>query len=400
MRRGVLRMRVTSAFVLACGAWACGEESDSAGLPHGAAASAATGGGSGSDGTGGSSGTGGGGGTGASAPGPSKRSACRAYLEAACARYVECGHWDEDNCLAFLRHCPDYLFSEGSTRTIEQTLECAEAWKTHDCERTRLGVPPDCATPGTRQGGETCSFIAQCESLSCSPSGDVCGTCMRFPLPGEDCSGDGIICPFGEQCVGGSCEPEDPPPPMPPPDPPPSVGELCFGACAESFVCAENPNDPSVRICQVAPATGEPCARSYQRGICGSNDYCDAQQSCVELPNAGEACGVGQYGPEYCRAGSFCDRRSDGSALCVPNGGPGDRCSTTPTYLSSYQCSTGLFCLCDDDACSTGSCRDLREEGQRCDEPHTGCDLGTRCDGTWCVAKDELTIFAEQCGSL
>ena len=39
------------------------------------------------------------------------------------------------------------------------------------------------------------------------------------------------------------------------------------------------------------------------------------------------------------------------------------------------------------------------EEGESCGAANTRCAAGTECTGGRCVATDELTIFAQLCGS-
>ena len=43
------------------------------------------------------------------------------------------------DCDQYLKLCPDYLFSPGSTRTIQSALDCANARRTQNCDELRLG---------------------------------------------------------------------------------------------------------------------------------------------------------------------------------------------------------------------------------------------------------------------
>jgi len=292
----------------------------------------------------------------------SKRHACREYLTAACERRAECsGPSGLDSCLENLALCPDYLFSDGSTRTVQGTLECAEAWKTLPCQSVQTGIAPACSTAGTRQPGETCGFASQCQSLVCAGTDVGCGVCLRLAALGESCDGVEVGCAAGLRCNLGSCEtvpwsPDDVVVPI-------AAGEACrFGdVCVAGYACLKDPPDDTLADsrCQIPPGPGEPCVYNAVGGIaCASDAYCSPSASgtrtCMRWPAAGEPCAS----------------NSSVSTLCAPG-----------------------------DQCESRICIGTLEEGESCGAANTRCAAGTECTGGRCVASDELTIFAQLCGS-
>ena len=286
----------------------------------------------------------------------SKRYACREYLTAACERRAECaGPTGLDRCLDALALCPDYLFSDGSTRTVEGTLECAKAWRTLSCENVETGIPPACSTPGTRQPGEACRFASQCESLACSGTDTTCGVCLRLAAAGETCDGVEVGCPSGQRC-SGTCEvvqwsPHEVFPPK-------AAGEECqYGdVCIDGYMCLNDPMDEylaSVSRCQIPPGPGSPCAYNVVGGIaCASDSYC-WMNTCERRPAPGEPCASNSSVSTVCDVGDECEDR-----ICI-----------------------GIL-----------------EEGEPCGAASTRCAPGTECSAGHCVATDELTIFPALCG--
>src|SRR5258708_1823076 len=79
-----------------------------------------------------------------------KRKACRDYLAAVCARFEVCLGPTHRGCLAKQDQCPDYLFSPGSTRTIESVEACLPAIAALSCDDLNTANFPACSTPGTK----------------------------------------------------------------------------------------------------------------------------------------------------------------------------------------------------------------------------------------------------------
>jgi hypothetical protein len=289
----------------------------------------------------------------------SERSACREYLTAACERRAECsGPTGLDRCLDLLALCPDYLFSDGSTRTVEATLDCAQAWKTLSCQDVETGIPPACSTPGTRQPGEACRFASQCESLACSGTDTACGVCLRLAAAGEPCDGVQVGCPAGQRC-NGTCEvvqwtPHEPFVPL-------AAGEECqYGdVCVDGYLCLNDPMTEylaSVSRCQIPPGPGSPCAYNVVGGIaCASDSYC-WMSTCERRPAPGDPCAMNGSVSTVCEIGDECDE----NRVCI-----------------------GIL-----------------EEGEPCGAASTRCAPGLECSAGRCVATDELTIFPALCGSM
>jgi hypothetical protein len=348
----------TTSLLAITSVWGCeggASEAQNQGGTAGAAGASATAG----EGTGASGGTQTDGGTeeGGSSSLSSKRYACREYLTAACERRAECaGRTGLDACLDLLALCPDYLFSDGSTRTVQGTLDCAQAWRTLSCENVETGIAPACSTPGTRQPGEACRFSSQCESLACSGTDAACGVCLRLAAAGESCDGVEVGCSLGQRC-NGTCEivewtPHEIVPPK-------AAGEECqYGdVCVDGYMCLNDPMTEylaSVSRCQIPPGPGSPCAYNVVGGIaCASDSYCSIS-TCQRRPAPGETCGINSSVSTVCELGDECDE----NRVCI-----------------------GIL-----------------EEGEPCGAPSTRCAAGTECSGGRCVATDELTIFPTLCG--
>ena len=120
----------------------------------------------------------------------------------------------------------------------------------------------------------------------------------------------------------------------------PQLGESCEASffCVEPAVC-----DTTINQCVAPPTAGQPCLNAG----CAEPLYCDvdlAVPTCMARPPLGQACTV------------------------------------------SYGCEDGATCLCDDTACTTRSCRTMREPGESCTGPHERCiPDATRCEGGVCV---------------
>jgi hypothetical protein len=140
------------------------------------------------------------------------------YATAWCLRTHQCLGTPPEligaNCAQISLHCPDVSFSDGSTRTPEGLLDCAEQIATYDCDAWNIDVLPECVTPGTRGPGEACIFSSQCQSLAWSGSADSCGACLRFATDADDCNDATVVtCEPGDACDSdtGRCLPRSPP---------------------------------------------------------------------------------------------------------------------------------------------------------------------------------------------
>ena len=326
---------------------------------------------------GGSGGAGGNAAGASGAGGVSRRAACIAYATAGCERRLECGDPREPgNCDAFVDLCPDAVFSPGSTRTVESVVACAEIFRTFPCEELLRGAVPDCATPGTFEGGADCAFDSQCESLTCDGA-SRCNTCKFLADADRPCSEPDTVCPLGQYCAATGCVDQVPVEPSLVA----RLGEACdaLTACLDSR--CERPSGSSVGVCVDYPTSG-PC--DFNR--CASTAYCNSQQQCVANPTAGQPCAI-LGSTQFCAAGSVCR-----SGICELLPGPGGPCSAAPGYQFPSGCQPGLHCVCADDACTSGQCVQLAQEGESCPMPNV-CVIGTECRAGVCVGVDSLGLF-------
>jgi hypothetical protein len=343
--------------------------------------------GGGSAGTGASSGSGGSSGTGASSGSggtigsdASPRAACRHYLETACRRIAECdGTTVLSSCLGAMDRCPDYSFSPGSTRTVASLIACAEQWTTFDCTQATNGGSPPCATPGTRQTGETCAFASQCQSQRCGTIAGVssCGTC-KAPVPdGSPCS-ELSDCALGHVCSAGVCGTPAPRPPRPPPA---AAGAPCTGRCVEGYACG--PDAVAEPRCVPLPGPGSPCIQER----CREGAYCSfATRQCLTEPGVGEPCGQGTSGAVVCVRGARCGADASNNPVCLARTPIGSVCE-----YKGY-CVEGAECL------GNGSvCLRIREEGETCSDANDHCTEGTACTNGRCVASGNLGLFESLC---
>jgi hypothetical protein len=336
------------------------------------------------------------GGEGGSAPrAESLLSACQAYLEAACKRRLECGADSRSSslgCFATAEFCPDWSFSEGSTRTLESTLSCAEAWATLPCDDVLRYMSPSCATPGTRAGGEPCAFGAQCASMRCTGSPITCGTCLEAAATSGDCDPD-AACPSGQECASGQCVDSLPDPSVD--NEPKGPGELCSAAvCPEGYACIREGDTVSTR-CLVPPAVGEPCAPSIHVAspACGPGAYCAGGSLCTLLPGPGEPCGVGMHASQlYCHLDAYCT-----AGLCQRRADVGEACTLDADQYVQGTCLEGLRCDCLVSPCEGATCYEPRFEGETCGG-HRRCVLGMECIDGICAATDEQIRFHAVCG--
>ncbi len=347
--------------------------------------------------------------------------ACIKYVLAACNAYSMC-QGANNTCLQATFNCPDLAFSEGSTRTVEKLLECAERYETASCEELRDGSLPDCVTPGTLAEGAQCSFSSQCESLACSLEGE-CGTCVPSAEPGGACGPEVGLCPNLYVCEAGICEPG--PSYMPGTN---VLGEECTGggSCDSGLTCRSG-------VCAPYPTEGEACDDTRH---CVGGSYCELDDlTCHAPPGEGERCGVDAFtgGAAYCGGDLRCKRSTDSEGLCelLPTSGQPclfdavenqlaivscdktSRCdeSQTPPLCvpksergqpcqSILDCVDGASCLCPDlsSDCIERICGEMQLGGQPCDQPGDVCHPAYICDGGTCQAVESQGLFASSCG--
>jgi hypothetical protein len=293
------------------------------------------------------------------------------------------------DCLAeYAIYCPDALFAPGSTRTIEDALQCAEAWPTLSCSQFDRDVSPACARPGTLAGEQPCLFSPQCESGSCTAFGEACGVCYAVAREGEACGTTkcehGTFCDSANGYVCAVLPPED--------DVPatafiPELGQPCdpsIGCGGETRgQCARDPTHGDY-TCQPWPMLGESCSSPRQ---CQYGDsYCADDMTCKALPGDGQACAGGR--DHVCGPDQTCDTAA---VVCRDLPRAGELCENV--------CATGLLCRCDEGGCAQRHCWRLRTAGEPCSDPADFClPLATRCEAGVCVEVGMQDLFEAKCG--
>lgn len=329
-----------------------------------------------------------------------KYGACVTYTRAQCERRtMDCGERDsaEDPCSWALDRCPDAFFSPGSTWTVESLLSCAEEWKEFSCDEIRQSKRPDCAAPeGTRQLDEPCLFANQCASNVCTQwtkdgkgvdGYPGCGVCGEASDVGGPCAVNGYECRLDLACVSRKCVKRDLIG---------IVGEACENKSTCSgygISCREDPSDGEMR-CLEFPKDGEPC-EDY---ACADGYRCTADNVCVEGPAEGKSCVASTTG--QCAKGLVCTGKFESPpSTCIAGRQLGETCSNIPKLAPRGNCEVGLRCDCGQLDCNvaSGTCRELRSEGEDCDDPDTMCALGTVCQDGTCVALEYQPDLVATC---
>ncbi len=368
------------------------------GVSAGGAASGATSGvsagGSASGATGGVSAGGAGGRTDASAgdggkPSVSKYEACVAYMNAQCnRRQYECAGTTavSDPCPWQLARCPDFLFAEGSNRTVEEVLACADEWLRYPCEKANRLELLRCGSPGQRELGELCVFGSQCASRHCGGLSldGKCAVCIPEGELGDACylAEPPIACPNGTECTGHGCG-------VPPVFNLPA-GSDCERAaqCAFGHWCAPDPSD-GVERCQRIAALGEDCT-----GVCEAGATCAAASSkCEPAAAPGEPCTDGYR----CAPGAICNRDALPEPVCERRMAIGESCIRNPQEgYTAANCDADLTCVCTDASCQAASCYSPGKMGDACGDPSVRCVPGTECQGGVCIPLESQGL-ADAC---
>ncbi len=320
--------------------------------------------------------------------------ACRVGVLAQCQRRVECGK--DANCeLIAVQRCPDALFSEGSLRTKEGVLACAEEWKTFSCRALYEFKIPECAILGTLEVGSACAYSSQCSSGLCDTGGTGCGECVAVG-DGQSCGPD-LDCPAGAWCLDGSChtdilDPATYPEGAPPPGTVAEAHAPCVAQCVPGYVCAYDPGADE-RRCLPDRKAGEPCYLRTSESLAGSRCMgardgavvCDESGICRERPGEGSPCLQSVEARPSCADGHLCDE----TLTCRAFGGPGSACLSDQWGRPA----------CDiDELCVEGTCRAVIPLGGACSGALSVCENGTQCQSAVCVPDDSLTEYAELCG--
>jgi len=392
VRRAVIAAGLAIGTMVACG----GSESHS-GQSAGAGSGGVTSGGDGGalpGGTGGGSATGGNRNASGGGPptDPNPTAACIYYVQVWCTHRFECGRYgDLEQCL--IRNdsmCPDLFFSDGSNRTVEGLIACAQEWLDWPCEESNPGRSPDCVVPGTRAVGEPCINASQCANGRCAVMPDECGVCATVVGEGQDCVPDNVLCDAGLVCDRdiNACVPYESQPEPSPIDP----GEVCTpnDTCVEDYYCGQDPTQEDIARCLPLPVLGEGCPLPVLS--CASGSYCSPEQVCEPKPLPGEPCGVDAFTglSAHCDDTAYCDADA-AEPTCTPLPGPGEPCT------AAWTCAEGLRCMCASSPCTSRICVDFRYPGQECDAAST-CHPASTCEDGFCSPGTSQGLFDELCG--
>lgn len=285
--------------------------------------------------------------------------ACWEYGQQVCGLLERCSGLAQPSCLQrWLLECPDELFSDGSTASVEGVQACAAQWSGWSCDELVAGRTPSCLTAGEKSLGESCAFASQCESGSCSAV-NGCGECQARPAPGEPCTRDS--CPVGQGCLAEVCET------APSLLPRAGVGEPCnpFKLCGPNTVCYSG-------VCSTQPQLGEPCVRD----LGCADGYCD-EGVCVPPAAVDESCRV-----IPCAKGLDCVSPRVGLRVCRP-------LPPNPECRDDSSCAPG-------DTCYFGTCVRVVEFGAPCDAGNICFELAVCVDGT-CRARPAENTYANRC---
>jgi hypothetical protein len=266
------------------------------------------------------------GGGGADAGPPTEKSSCVTYIEAFCAKQEACS---PSNRLALCKQtaelCPEYFFSEGSTRTIASMLACADEFAKMTCAEWNAGIRPSCQTPGTLPAGSSCISPAQCASANCDglTLGTRCGTCSALYGADEECTNTGTfgpkVCPQNQRCD--------------------DVTKRCA---------------PIVAPTMLTP--GATCTANSTKELCPSGTDCyttspDAGTTtgtCQALPTAGNACvHTPGSGGGFCVAEAYCSFASGNTGTCLVNAKVGETCGYDAQSSTEIRCEPALYCKTD-----------------------------------------------------
>jgi hypothetical protein len=312
--------------------------------------------------------------------------------------------------MEILDDCPDIVFSPGSTRTVEGLLACSNEIEAFSCDQWRLGLRPECVTPGTRQLGETCLYHSQCASLRCSAR-NTCGQCVAPIAEGQSCAelpfacADGLGCVNDETCLTPTLDPIQE---YMDPDPI-AEGGACAGTdrCVVGTSCVD-PEADGTGACEPPGTLDMPCKPSIASAAeyCESGLYCDGEHVCRTLPTEGQPCAA--LTPDFhgCAAGFTCDAQTD---LCATQLPVGSACTNYLQCVENKCRSPGNDyndCIDDPEFVALGLpqytdciCSRPRYEYQDCVAGIDTCETATECTEGKCTAVDLIGLFAAACGN-
>ena len=271
---------------------------------------------------------------------------------------------DVDHCVSQLMLYGGYPYNlPGVSITIAQAQACADAMREARCdEQEDVENSPVCMIPGTLADGEICMYEYQCASGYCARRSDFgCAVCASPAREGESCESRectrNLSCHdiegYGEICVhyfaklGETC------------------GSLAYGMlpCWLSLRCLDG-------TCSALANEGEVCSSSND---CAGLMYCDQEAWNVDgtcrpriMASAGEDC---MSDNTLCKAGLYCARIDDdgdnngfaNDGKCAPVSANGASCAADNACLEPF------WCVKDDEASTTGTCKNVMDYISICD---------------------------------
>lgn len=330
---------------------------------------------------------------------PTPVSACRTYIQAYCDRYLECTNTPWEQCNDTLLLCPSYFFATGSARDPLELTACAAERRVQSCDELLAGRSPTCAVtkPGTKKGGEPCSFSSACESLTCYEVAG-CKVCAQPLADGDKCPVPNGKCPINSTCNDGTCKPIALPAVFP-------ENAACTASdttkCGGGRLCIA-PVLHAAGTCIAPPREGDPCGYTVAKdekdevAICQAGLRCDGTTSRCVKPchcDAPLVCNTSERCVEAVGVDADCTGRTCGAGLfCYtpynPGGGSGEayrsRCRPLPGLGEEFcrlnGCAAGLFCDEPRNRCAVRV-----GDGEPCDANRL-CSAPLECQAGVCTA--------------
>jgi hypothetical protein len=306
-----------------------------------------------------------------SKPPPTAIEACRAYVQAFCDRFVECGQ-PLGSCEVYFGLCPDYVLGNGSARTIDSVMACAQVRRNQACSEVKDGITPDCASAGTLPANAPCHFNQQCASYSCVGGGlGTCGYCSTPAAPDGGCGGN-VTCGVNETC-NVTCKPRNTTPALKAGDTCPADGGI---GCQFDEPCSATTPQAEAGVCQGGAAIGAACRYrvSSAQALCDDSTCRDAgsPKSCSGPHALNEACGT-SVGVD-CQVGLYCDNAIAGT--CKARRAANETCGVT-----AGRCLEEHYCAFT--TATTGTCKPNAKIGEPC--PNVPVDGGIGGYAVSCV---------------
>ncbi|MEO1267552.1 MAG: hypothetical protein AAFX99_05605 [Myxococcota bacterium] len=275
---------------------------------------------------------------------PDGMDGCACIAGSACVTGLVCldGACQAPECAVGSDGCACY-----SNNTCDGELDCVSGvCQADDCPEGSQGCA--CTAGGSCDGQLECSNNI-CDVAGCDPGSAGCAC-----LAGDACS-DGLVCQQNV-CTASSCITG-------------SDGCACGpgGSCDAGLIC--NGSD----VCEAIDCTPGAVGCTCMDGACtGADAYCDGNGRCQEIdcPESEEGCA--------CNANGWCSVDPEGNPLACTGG----RCQSTRcapgtpgcACLDGYNCGAGSTCLqgiCRPDGCTVGS--------EHCPCSFGQCEVGLTC---------------------